>query len=77
MELTLSFPILSKSPIVGMTLEEVEKRYDIRIVHKYRMDTGKSIEEAQTFDRKAQINPGDYIKAVGEWKKVSSFGLNV
>lgn len=75
MELELSFQIMPDSHLVGMTLEELEKRYDIRIPHKYGIDADtKSIEDAMIFDRRAKINPGDYIKAVGEYKKVSSFG---
>lgn len=75
MELTLSFQIMPNSPLVGMTLEEVEKRYEVRIPHKYRINSDtKSIEDAMVFDRKTKVNPGDYIKAVGEYEKVSSFG---
>lgn len=72
MDMTLEFMVDMTSPIIGMTLKEIEKDYDIRVVNARK---GISENNVRYPNSNIPVEPFDYIKVVGEYKKISNFGL--
>lgn len=73
MELILEFKVTSKSPIIGMTIQEIEQRYGIRVIHVHKGLSENMEKFNPPTDKKVEASW--YIKVIGPYKKVSAFGV--
>ena len=71
MEFVLEIEILPNSSVVGKTIGEIQKKYGIRVIHIHKGIPEDIIRKNPSLDKK--IEPGQYVKVTGPYKKVSHF----